>query len=112
MSGIKGERRIVAVTLMSAVTTVRNGFTAAFHRRGIPQSGKIPIVVPQVPDGIQDFAPGKRAFIVNDGACSSRKTLQLGTTFKSSLGDQLVHVDIEGCFEKARVAGVSILDER
>src|SRR5438045_4731330 len=89
---IEGKRRIVAVALVGAKTTIGDALAPCIHCRRVPEFGKIPVVVAEIRDRVQDLATRYGALIVNDRACGARPALKLGTSLESSPCDQLVHV--------------------
>ena len=110
MSGIERKRRVVAVAFVRAEAAIGDFFAAGIHLRGIPELLKVPVVVAQIADAVQDLAARNRAFVVDDGAGGSGPALQLRPAFQRGLRDQFVHVDVDCGFEESGVAGVVVLD--
>jgi len=93
-----------------AEASIGDLLAARLHGGGEPQLAEIPVKIAQVADGLQVFAGGDRAFVVDHAAGGSGVASQLGLLLLLRTGDQAVHVNIQGGFEKADAAGVVILD--
>src|SRR5437867_5620248 len=112
VSGIERKGRIIAVAFVRAEAAVRDALTPGIHRGRVPQLRKIPVVVAQIRNGIEDLATRYGAFIVNNRTGAARPALKLRTAFKSGLCDQFMHVDIDCSLEETRIARVVVLDRR
>src|SRR5260370_19851169 len=74
---IERQRRIIAIRLVRAETTVGCLLASCFHRRRQPETLKIPVVIAQVSDRREILTRRQSAFVVNHCARRSGVTSQL-----------------------------------
>ena len=96
---------------MRAEAAIRNAFAAPLHCGRVPELREIPVVFPKIGDRVEDLAARNCALIVDHGAGGSGPALKLRTSFEGRLRNQLMHVNIDGGFEKPGVSRVVVLDE-
>ena len=107
---VERQRRVEAVRLVRAVAA-RSGDLAAFlHAVRFPRSLEVPVVVTEIKNVSLVLTRRKSAVVVDHCTGRTGVAFELGLVLFLGLRDDVVHVDVDRCFEETGLAAVVILE--